>query len=392
MNQSKPQILVVAKAYPPIVGGVETYSEALVRAYMRRGLEPTVLTQTTGRAGWHKVEYPEGSIDVFNTGAGNQAWVFCRFMAAMARLHTKRRFAFMHATTWRPALAILPFTRNTLMLITVHGREVMNYPWILKRPMIELLRRADMVITVSHATMEIARTALHGRSVLGRWIVAFNGISYPDEAKHHIREPTATDRPVRLLSLARLVPRKNIQGCISALGELHAEGINGFEYWVAGTGPMEQELRAAVLDLGLQEHVRFLGYVPTNELTSLYQNADVFLHPQTNVGEGNDFEGFGLVIADAMSFGCAVVAGEAGGPRDFIQNNSNGILVDGLNGSDLKSAIIDLINKPDLRERLSECGQAYAITKLSWDAHVDQIMSSIPPSRHACSAHATDDH
>lgn len=378
MNQAKSQVLVVAKAYPPIVGGVETYSEALVRAYMRRNLQPTVLTQTTGKPGWHKVEYPEGSVDIFNAGAGSQAWVFARLLWAMLHIFSKIKFEFMHATTWRPALALLPFSRNIPMLITIHGREVMNYPWILKRPMIELLRRADMVVTVSHATMGVAQAALHGRDATGRWIVAFNGISYPEEARLHTRNAAATDRPVRLLSLARLIPRKNIQGCIEALGELRAEGISNFEYWIAGKGPLEQQLRIAVHDLDLHEHVRFLGYVPSDEMTNLYRETDVFLHPQTNVGEGNDFEGFGLVIADAMSFGCAVVAGDAGGPRDFVRDNSNGILVDGLNKAALKLAIMNLINKPDLRERLSECGRTYATTQLSWDAHAEQILGHMP--------------
>lgn len=375
MNNTRPQALVVAKAYPPVVGGVETYSEAVVRAYMRRGIVPTVMTQTKGKAGWREIDYPEGRIKIFNTGAGNQPWVFARLLWAMLGAFPRANFEFMHATTWRPALALLPFARSTPLLITVHGREVMNYPRILMRPMIELLRRADAVVTVSNATMKVAEVALHGKKANGRWGVAFNGISYPDEAKQYVRVASTAESRVRLVSLARLISRKNIQGCISALADLREEGINQFEYWIAGKGPLEHELQALVHSLHLEEHVRFLGRVPEEELTRLYQGADIFLHPQTNVGEGNDFEGFGLVIADAMSFGCAVVAGDSGGPRDFVKHNNTGLLVDGLNADELKSAIRSLIIDPALRSRLSESGRDYALSTLSWDSHVENILT-----------------
>lgn len=247
--------------------------------------------------------------------------------------------------------------------------------------MAKVLRRASVVVAVSRATAEIASRALHGETPRGRWVVAFNGISHPVAARRFVRPPAIPGRPVRLLSLARLVPRKNIQGCIVALAALRSEGVDGFEYWIGGKGPMEAELHAAVEAYGLQEYVRFLGYVPDEELPRLYQEADAFLHPQTNIGEGNDFEGFGLVIADAMSFGCTVLAGDAGGPRDFVANSINGLLVDGLDREALKFAIKALILDSDLRQRLSVKGRAYALAELSWDAHAEQILAALSQAR-----------
>jgi len=378
MSNSKGIVLLVAKSYPPVVGGVETYSESVARGYLRRNLIPIVLTQTAGDSGWRCISYPEGVIRLFNTGPGKQSWVFARLLFEAASVFRRERFTFVHATTWRPALAICVFARKLPLVLTVHGREVMNYPWFLKHPMIGLLRRADVLAAVSSATMEIAKTALHRRRPRGKWIVAFNGISYPDEARSFFRENSLPNASINLLSLARLVPRKNVQACIQAIMELRDEGVTGFRYAIAGRGPMEMELKATVRKNGLEDIVHFLGYVADRDLPSLYQAADVFLHPQTNVGEGNDFEGFGLVIADAMSFGCAVLAGDAGGPRDFVTHNTTGILADGMSSSEVKEAIRRLVTDTQLRRRLSSNGRAYALSELSWDRHVEKIVQSLP--------------
>lgn len=378
MHQKTNSILVVAKAYPPVVGGVETYSEALVRAYLRSGHSVTVMTQTLGLEGWRKVDYAEGAVQLFNAGKGSQFHVLRRLLAEAWRLSKRTRYSLVHSTTWRPALAVVPFFRSSAFILTVHGREVLNYPRFVKPAMVEILRRADVVVTVSKATMRIAREALGGVTPKGKWVSRFNGISYPQEARSFERDGGRdVSTPVRLLSLARLVPRKNIQGCIAALAELRAEGVDSFEYAIGGRGPMLDELKRSVLEMGLQEHVRFLGYVDDDDLPSLYKNADVFLHPQTNVGEGNDFEGFGLVIADAMSFGCAVVAGSAGGPSDFVCHMQSGMLVDGLEHAALKESIRRLLLDEQLREKLSKAGREYALAELSWDRHVAGILDQL---------------
>lgn len=178
---------------------------------------------------------------------------------------------------------------------------------------------------------------------------------------------------VRLLSLARHVPRKNIQGCIAALAQLHQEGLD-FEYHIGGRGPMMASLQAQVIEAGLAEKVKFLGYVADEAVPSLFMEADAFLHPQTNVGEGNDFEGFGLVIADAMSFGCTVLAGDAGGPRDFVRHEVNGLLVDGLNGPELIAEIRRLIIDHELRNRLGQEGRRFALHELDWTKHVRSLI------------------
>lgn len=386
MKNEIKRVLLVSKAYPPVIGGVETYSEAVVRAYLRESWSPTVLTQTEGSFGWQTLKYPEGEVRLFNLGTGgenvslrlkDQPKIFLRMIFALRSILSSHDYGFIHATTWRSALAVMLVSSIKPLAITIHGREVLNYPFFLKGLMRRALCKAKVVVTVSKATMEIARQALGESVPEGTWAVAFNGISYPDEARRFERQPSEKDMPLRLLSLSRLAPRKNIQGCIAALSEIYREGIDNFEYWIGGKGPLLEVLKRQVIDSGLEGKVKFIGYVQDKDLPALYQSADAFLHPQTNVGEGNDFEGFGLVIADAMSFGCAVLAGKDGGPKDFISHMQNGLLVDGLNGSALKQAIRSLLTDAELRERVSLNGRDFSLRSLSWDEHVKIILSGI---------------
>lgn len=371
------RVLVVAKAYPPVTGGVETYSEQIARAYLRQGIEPTVLTQIPAFRGWGERDYPEGKIRIYSVGPGNQAVSGLRLWMAARRVACTH-FSFAHSTTWRPSLALWGLKRKVKRVLTVHGREVLNFP-ALARPLMERsLRTSTVVASVSGATQALAvRAASTTKHIRGTWVVAHNGLSYPEVARNAREKEPTVGREVQLLTIARLVPRKNVASCLHALHAAQARGLTNFRYRIAGRGPQFSELQQLVEELGLGDRVEMLGYVPEEEIPSLYEWADVFLHPQTNVGEGHDFEGFGLVIADAMSFGCAVVAGRNGGPEDFVFHGENGLLVDGLDQSDVDQAVEVLVSDDLTRLRMGHRAKQVALETLSWDRHVATILRAL---------------
>ncbi|CAD7026870.1 glycosyltransferase family 1 protein [Pseudorhizobium halotolerans] len=371
------KVLVAAKAFPPVVGGVESYSEFIARAYKRAGLTPVVLTAFGGRVGWHERDYPEGRIRVLNVGMGPQPIVFLKMLMASASLRLTQDFDFLHATTWRAALTILPVRKRIPFVLTVHGQEVLNYPSFLRRPMIWALVAADLVVTVSHVSMEAAQSALFGARPKGVWQVNFNGLSYLDEAATFVRTPADPSR-IRITSFARLAARKNIEGCLYALARLKAEGIDNFHYTIGGTGPLKAKIELLIEELELGNLVTMIGYVKEEDIPDLYRETDVFLHPQTASVTGRDLEGFGLAIADSISFGAAAVVGKDGGPRDFVAHGERGLVVDGNDTSNIADALRSLLMDTYLLERLSSNGRDWCLNNLSWDRHVTQLLSSLP--------------
>lgn len=375
MNPNKRTVLVVAKAYPPVTGGVETYSEELVAAYCRAGVVPTVVTQTTGSRGWQRRRYGGVDVDVYNTGPGNQAVTGLRMAAAVTRL-TAHHFDFFHATTWRAGLALGAAVRRRPRVISVHGREVMHHPRVLGPLMRASLASADVVVAVSTATRRLAMRALDGRRPDGSWIVAHNGLSFPAQASALARRPeTSADRPLRLFTVARLVERKNVRGALDAVRALLDAGTH-VEYKVAGAGPLREELETYARSQGLGDAVEFVGRVPDKALVDLYLWADVFLHPHLNFGSEREFEGFGIVIADAMSFGCTPIAGSGDGPADFVIDGETGYLVDGADVQAVASALRQLDGDRALMADLSARGRQVAMG-MSWDEHAALVQHAL---------------
>lgn len=371
------RVLVFAKAYPPTVGGVESYSEHVARGYAGAGLSPIVVTSFKEKSGWTVRQYPEGDVRILNLGVGSKSVVFAKMLIAALYLRLTTRFSFSHATTWRPALALRWCCGNAPMVVTVHGREVLIVPRLLRVAMVRTLRAAQLVIAVSQTTLKLASGAIGTAQRQGEWHVDFNGISYRDRATAFKRPAKDAREPLQILSFARLVERKNIDGCLRALALLRNEGWTNFRYTIAGTGPLRDKLQRLISDLELDDLAEMTGYVGDDKVPELYEKADVFLHPQTSGDTGHDVEGFGLVIADAMSFGATAIVGRDGGPADFVRHGERGLVVDGRQISEIADAIRSLLQDRCLLGRLGLNGRAWVLENLSWDAHTHFVVQNL---------------
>jgi len=209
-------------------------------------------------------------------------------------------------------------------------------------------------------------------------MVVGNGLTYTkDQVDARSVKVGSPLGEVSILTVARLVERKNIAACIMALAEVHRSGTTTFKYRIAGNGPLLRSLRELAASTGLGDKIEALGFVDDAALEQLYRNCDIFLHPQIDTDGGDDYEGFGISIADAMAFGAAVVAGDGSGPSDFVIDGVTGFLVDGRNRSQLTTRIKNLIEDSELRGRLGHAAQQHVLSQLSWDRHVRSILDSL---------------
>jgi glycosyltransferase involved in cell wall biosynthesis len=156
--------------------------------------------------------------------------------------------------------------------------------------------------------------------------------------------PPAGDGPVRVLSVGRLVPDKNLTRLIDAFAEAgFAEGEA--ELALCGTGPLEGELRALAERRGVP--VRFRGFADPAELPAVYAGADVLALVST-------YEPFGVAAREGAAAGlpliCTVRAGAAG---DVAVDGENALLVDPEDGAAIADALRRLVRDPELRARLA---------------------------------------
>jgi glycosyltransferase involved in cell wall biosynthesis len=110
--------------------------------------------------------------------------------------------------------------------------------------------------------------------------------------------------------------------------------------------------------------ITFLGAIPADELSRLYQESSVFfLAPQQ---EGLQFEGFGLVFLEAGAYGLPVVATRTGGVPDAVQDGTTGLLAEPGDYLGLAQALLSLLTKPDLRRELGRANRFHA-ESLTWE-------------------------
>lgn len=359
---------MLAKGYLPDDGGIERYSREMAQAYAALGHATYVLTQCSGPLGvWR-----DGDVTVENIGQqGGQAFIFLRMLRRWRNLKRHLNADMVHATTWRVAAPFFVSKSAASLVITIHGREVLVVPWIYRPLMRHFLRCANVVAAVSPTILGLARPLV--RVWQGRWIVAWNGLSFSGSEER--ASPEAA--PICIYTFCRLIKRKGVDNALRAIAELARRGRTDFRYVIAGDGPMRASLSRLSKDLDLENRVTFLGRIADDEICTRYRKAGIFLHPQIAVGNGHDIEGFGLTIADAMSFGVVVVAGREGGPADFIRDGETGFLVDGRSPQEIANTLERLLDNTTLRQRTAEMGRQWVLANLSWKASAETILNSL---------------
>lgn len=165
-----------------------------------------------------------------------------------------------------------------------------------------------------------------------------------------------------LLFVGTLQPRKNIVRIIEAFAMLKKRKTENDEQdlqlvIIGRRGWHYDEILAAPAKYGLKDSVKFLDFVPDEDLVLFYQHAQVFVWPSL-------YEGFGLPVLEAMKFGCPVITSnvsslpEAGGDA--------ALYVDPENVEEIKNAIEKVMTDTKLREEMIAKGKKQ-VGKFSWE-------------------------
>ncbi len=174
-----------------------------------------------------------------------------------------------------------------------------------------------------------------------------------DRARFRQGHGIAEDRPVALY-VGRVAHEKNLVFLLDAFARAVRQRSN-LLLLVTGEGPALGDLRTKVAEQGLEDNVRFLGYLDRrNELPDCYAAADAFVFASTTETQG-------LVLLEAMAQGLPVIGLAAMGAKDILSPNL-GCMTPLAEVDSFADAIVRLMKDPDLRARLSREAREYAVT------------------------------
>lgn len=203
-----------------------------------------------------------------------------------------------------------------------------------------------------------------------------------------VEAPWSPAERLRLLAVGRPTPQKGWDVLAHALARLEASApaiaerlsltlVGGTSAWAGPHSAFGVETRRALTSLS-RVVVHDAGRLDRATLLSRYGEADVLVHP-------SDYEPFGLVLLEAMSAGCPVLALDTDGPRDVITNGESGWLVragtwDG-RAERLADAIAALARLDASAWRAHRAAARARALSFSWDrtaASLDRWLSEAP--------------
>lgn len=200
----------------------------------------------------------------------------------------------------------------------------------------------------------------------------------PGPARPAGNDGSDPNRPVRLLSVGRAVPKKGFDDLLAALAllppELHWRLVH------IGGGTLAEHLKEQASRLGLGDRIEWRGARPQPEVLAAYRDAELFVLPAKIAADG-DRDGLPNVLVEAQSQGLPCIATGLPGILELIDPGRTGVTVPAGDPQALADALAALIRDPRARARLGAAGEARVRREFDLNAGIDLLATrfGLPP-------------
>ncbi len=384
------KILMLNNEFPPLGGGTGVVNLFFLEELAREtGIYVDLVTSSRSKSRFEKVRFSE-RIYIYKVPVNNRnihhssnlellrySWksiVVCR------RLLKRNQYDLSFAFAGVPAGAIsyvLRVLHGLPYIVSLQGPDVPGfedrynylYPFIVPA-LRQIWRKAQVVTAISKEHRELAKKTLPSIRIP----IIHNGVD------------TSLFRPVRrksqstefnILCVGRLIERKGQHHLLRAFADLSNQHQAPLRLILAGTGDFEPKLHQLAHELGIAEHVQFLGCVPREEMPKVYQDADLFVLPSQN-------EGMSIALLEAMASALPVVVSQTGGTDELVIDSINGLVVEWADVGALAGAIERLAVNSNLRTQMGSLNREIAL-EYSWNEYmwrnIELMREGIQPQR-----------
>jgi len=371
-------VQVVPEFPPPLVGGGGYHVYNLTKELVKRGVDVTVFTLNIGKTFLFKgikVETHFGKAKVFRVPASYIPKTMYSIAPKLTSLLLKEKPDIIHAHGYQvftsDAALVASKIKKTPLVLTLHG-----FP----RGFNKLTHKAYFDL-IGKETLKSAEKIISVSRIVAQ---EFKAIGVPEEKIATV--PNGVDLgeykqlPVGDLFRKRFDIKEN-EKVVLTIGRL--EKIKGFQYLIKALPSIMEEigstklviagpdfdygakLKELVEEIKVKDHVIFYGMINGKEKFEAFSAADIVAVPSL-------YEGFGMLLLEAMAAGKPVVATNTGAATELIQNGKNGMLVNLGDVEDLAGKVIKLLSDNQLMSLISQESRK-TVEAFSWEKISEHI-------------------
>jgi len=340
----------------PTIGGMQTYLLDLIIVLNEIGLYPHVIVSAPSN---QRVDCKDYEIIGYQTKSDDLAHELVdRFVLEFGNVQEMVLFAtdgiISRSKTFEHALAIqhgicwdIPRNRKRSLLRMVCSKAYSSFR------MIKRLNKISTLVCVDYNFVNWLRTQVN---YIDQKIVVIP--NYTHIAPHYIKP---SDR-ISIIFARRLEIYRGTRVFTDAIIKVlhHYPQV---DVTIAGDGPDEHYLREQFK--AYNDRVHFIRYTSEKAL-EIHSDKHIAIIP--SIGS----EGTSLSLLEAMSAQCAVVCSNVGGMTNVVINGYNGLIIDAGNSDSLFTALDDLIEHPEKRERIAQTGYATVKQSFSYERWAQQ--------------------
>jgi phosphatidylinositol alpha-1,6-mannosyltransferase len=340
------RIFCFGSDYPPTGGGISTHThEWLFGLAQEKDIKVRATIFANKESRQEKVQ---GLIEVTIFQSRNFFYMGWRIFSDMWKY---RHYDVFHAFNLFPVGFFVVFFAKLFgkkSVLTFYGADACDKRTSPKVRRLQkyALQNATWALTIS----EFTKSKVIEEYGLSRPIEVIHPIlpAFEKKESKDVRKELGLEDDFVVLSVSRLVQRKGIEYLIQAMQEIQDPKI---KLIIVGGGPERERLENLVKESSEESRIIFAGKVP--ELAPYYTAANVAALVSYVIPEEGDFEGLGLVLLEAQSYGKPVIGSKSGGIPEAFLNGKTGLLVSPKNSHEIRDAILKMKNNPQLYASMS---------------------------------------
>lgn len=385
------KLLVTAYDFSPQVGGISNCAVAILSSISRHSdVELALIARSDSEVMPFKV------IPVKHA---SQSWLasFRIGIALIREIRRNRPDATFHFLWWPEGLFVYLYsrfsTRPIPYFIMVHGMEVLdsrdNFRKKLRAKLnflkLAILNRATRLIAVSRFTSQILveRVGIPESRIR----VIYHGVDperfTPAEASSNLVDKLDLHGKKVFLTVTRLDSFKGVDNMILALKNV-VSSVSNVMYVVVGAGKDDARLKQLVIQMGLEQHVKFAGMVPTHELQEYYRASDCFVLLSRNAWQEPNVEGFGISILEAAACAKPSLVSNGSGMLEAIDFERNGWSVDPDNVLEIEQKVIEILSDDNERIQRGINARNRVVSYFNWDRTAVDILNIVKQKEVSC--------